>query len=149
MKICSEKKADQLKTDSPSLDFSAFLDFTFRPSSGQIFNTQGENSKMIPKFSAPVFGTHNLIRQFSPRLKQPWGQMLMQMLMLLTQPLEVLHRALVTLQRRVGLGGLIQEHLQSCNATKGTKIISCFSLRELSPPWLALAGGGGTSRALS
>lgn len=59
MKICSEKKADQLKTDSLSLYFSALLDFTFRPSSGQIFNTQGENSKMMPKFSAPVFGTHN------------------------------------------------------------------------------------------
>lgn len=41
---------------------------------------------------------------------------------LLTQSLEVLHRALVALQRRVGLGGLIQEHLQSCNSTKGTKM---------------------------
>lgn len=28
---------------------------TFRPSSGQIFNTHGENSKIIPRFSSPVF----------------------------------------------------------------------------------------------
>lgn len=31
----------------------------------------------------------------------------------LTQPLQILHRPLVALQRRVGLGRLIQQHLQS------------------------------------
>lgn len=32
---------------------------TFRPSSGQIFNTQGENSKMMPRFSTPVWQDRN------------------------------------------------------------------------------------------
>lgn len=54
-------------------------------------------------------------------LKQTWGLMLS----VLTQSLEVLHSALVTLQRRVGLGGLIQQHLQSWNITKGTKMSFC------------------------
>lgn len=34
--------------------------------------------------------------------------------LVLTQSLEVLHCSLVALQRRVGLGGLVQQHLQSC-----------------------------------
>lgn len=32
---------------------------TFRPSSEQIFNTQGENSKMMPRFSTPVWQDRN------------------------------------------------------------------------------------------
>lgn len=38
----------------------------------------------------------------------------MSWLLILTQSLEVLHCSFVALQRRVGLGGLIQQHLQSC-----------------------------------
>lgn len=30
------------------------VSLTFKPSSGQIFSTQGENSKIIPRFSTPV-----------------------------------------------------------------------------------------------
>lgn len=63
-------------------------------------------------------------------LKQAWGLLPS----VLTQSLEVLHSALVTLQRGVGLGGLIQEHLQSWNITKGTKM--SFVPCEKSKRWL-------------
>lgn len=47
---------------------------------------------------------------------------------LLTQSLEVLHRSLMALQWRVGLRGLIQEHLQSC---EHQKMLKCnFSLGD-------------------
>lgn len=74
---------------------------------------------MIPRFSAPVFGSFKqahltlVSKAFPspPGSKADRGGWLVPAA--LTQPLEVLHRPLVALQRRVGLGGLIQEHLQS------------------------------------
>lgn len=43
----------------------------------------------------------------------------------LTQSLEVLHCSLVALQRRVGLGGLVQQHLQSCERANQVSESKC------------------------
>lgn len=93
--------------------------FTFRPSSGQIFSTQGENSKMIPRFSAPAFAAQtnatisppDALKTFAGGGSRPH----------LTQSLQILHGPLVALQGGVGLLGLVQEHLQSCAPERETE----------------------------
>lgn len=92
---------------------------------------------MIPKFSAPVFGAQTKVTLPSADLGGGAGTA-----SLLTQPLQILHRSLVALQGRVGLGGLIQEHLQSCarctttTQKKSSNLVSVWVMRaEGNPLW--------------
>ena len=94
-----------MKDCRPWYGTECWLYWTFHPAS--IINQGGKLSQRLSKSQCNKLNTTEMTT-LTHRAKTDLSWLV------LTQSLEVLHCSLVALQWRVGLGGLVQQHLQSC-----------------------------------